>query len=183
MTTSTQTTPSYIYITPTNFGTAIATLQTCLTDVQNWMTTNKLKLNPNKTEFTLLGNKSQRKKLTRFVPIEILGSIWHATPAKLTQAAAALTTCVLRVPVYKSSVNKSKAHFHNWLSYDGPLLWNSLPHEVRSAPTVSCFRQRLKTFRMHIHLNLLHPTGLFPWSQSFPSKEYDIGIWPGIVAP
>ena len=51
----------------------------------------------------------------------------------------------LHVPVYKPTVNKSKVHFQNCLSYDGPLLWNSLPHEVRSAPTLSCFRQRLKT--------------------------------------
>jgi len=51
----------------------------------------------------------------------------------------------LHVPVYKPSVNKSKVHFHNCLSYDGTLLWNSLPHKVHSAPTVSCFGQRLKT--------------------------------------
>ena len=50
-----------IYNTPTNFGTAIATLQTCLTYVQSWMTTNKLNLD--KTEFILFGNKSQRERL------------------------------------------------------------------------------------------------------------------------
>jgi len=68
----------------------------------------------------------------------------------------------LRVPVYKPTVNKSKLHFHNCLSYDGPLLWNSLPHGVHSTPRVSCFRH---FFRMHIRL--------FPRSQTFSVQ----GIW------
>ena len=54
----------YILLTPTNL--AIATLQTCLTDVQSWMATNELKLNLDKTEFMLLDNKSQRENLTVF---------------------------------------------------------------------------------------------------------------------
>ena len=38
------------------------------------MTTNKLKLNPDKTEFILVGNKSQRKNFVVFFPVDILGS-------------------------------------------------------------------------------------------------------------
>ena len=62
----------------------------------------------------------------------------------------------------QTSVNKSKIHFRNCLSCDGPLLWNSLPHEVHSASAVSSFGQRVNThlFRMHIHLNPLHRTGV-----------------------
>ena len=39
----------YIPLTRTNLATAITTRQTCLTDDQSWMTTTKIKLNPDKT--------------------------------------------------------------------------------------------------------------------------------------
>ena len=274
----------YISLTPSNFATAISTLQKCLTDVQSWMATNKLKLNPDKTEFILLGTKSQRDKLAGFFPIDILGSkisptdkarnlgvifdadfsfsshvvsvcrscfvglrdlrrirrhltkniavtvsnalisskldycnslfrslssrdlkklqcvqnslarivarsskFSHITPVlrslhwlpikhricfktaliiykflhtgvpayfstHLTRYTCAVNTrrgspenLYLTVPVFRTSTHKSKVHFQNCLSYDGPLLWNALPHEVRSAPTLSCFRRKLKT--------------------------------------
>ena len=51
----------------------------------------------------------------------------------------------LHVPIYRTSINKSKVHFQNSLSYDGPSLWNALPHDIRSAPSISCFRRKLKT--------------------------------------
>jgi len=67
----------YISLTPTNFSTA--TLQTYLTGVQSWMITNKLKLNPDKIEFILLGNKSQWEKLAVFFPVDILGNVISPT--------------------------------------------------------------------------------------------------------
>ena len=69
----------YISLIPINFATAIATFQTCLADVQSWMTTNKLNLNPDKTEFILLGNKSQRENLAAYYPVDILGSVISLT--------------------------------------------------------------------------------------------------------
>ena len=41
---------------------ALNGLQSCLASVQLWMSMNKLKLNPDKTEFLLIGNKRQRSK-------------------------------------------------------------------------------------------------------------------------
>ena len=38
------------------------------------MASNMLKLNPDKTEFILLGTDSQRKKLANCFPVDILGS-------------------------------------------------------------------------------------------------------------
>ena len=275
----------YISLTPTNFPTAIATLQKCLTDVQTWMATNKLKLNPDKTEFILLGTKSQRDKLAGFFPVDILGNLIrptnkarnlgvifdsdfsfsnhvvsvcrscfvglrdlrrirrhltkntavtvanalvsskldycnslfrslscrdlkrlqcvqnslarivaqsprfsHVTPVlrslhwlpikyrirfktaliiykflhtglpayfspHLTRYTCAANTrraspdnLYLYVPLYKSSIFKSKVHFRNGLAYDGPSMWNALPHEVRSASTLARFRRNLKTY-------------------------------------
>ena len=51
----------------------------------------------------------------------------------------------IKVPFYSSSVHKSKVHF-NKSSYDAPKLWNDLPLEIRTAPTLSCFKTRLKTY-------------------------------------
>ena len=48
-------------------------LQSCLASVQSWMSTNKLKLNPDKTEFLLIGNEQQRSKYLSMFPIELLG--------------------------------------------------------------------------------------------------------------
>ena len=52
----------------------------------------------------------------------------------------------LQVPHYCASIHKSKVHFNNSFSYDAPKLWNDLPHDIRSAPNLSCFKSRLKTY-------------------------------------
>ena len=41
---------------------ALNGLQSCLASVKSWMSTNKLNLNPDKTEFLLIGNEWQRSK-------------------------------------------------------------------------------------------------------------------------
>ena len=53
---------------------------------------------------------------------------------------------LLQVPHYCASIHKSKVHFNNSFSYDAPKLWNDLPHDIRSAPNLSCFKSRLKTY-------------------------------------
>ena len=59
---------------------ALNGLQSCLASVQSWMLTNKLKLNPDKTEFLLIGNERQRSKYLSMFPIELLGI--ETCPAK-----------------------------------------------------------------------------------------------------
>ena len=44
-----------------------------LASVQSWMSTNKLKLNPDKMEFLLIGNERQQSKYLSMFPIELLG--------------------------------------------------------------------------------------------------------------
>ena len=51
----------YVHLSFKYTSVAISQLHSCLKDVQAWMGTNKLKLNPDKTEFILFGSKSQRK--------------------------------------------------------------------------------------------------------------------------
>ena len=53
----------------------------------------------------------------------------------------------LKVPLYSLSVHKSKVHFNKCFSYDTPKIWNDLPLEIQTAPTLSCFKRRLKTYQ------------------------------------
>ena len=46
----------------------------CLNDIQNFMFANKLKLNPDKTEFILIGSRKNRNQLLPHFPINILGN-------------------------------------------------------------------------------------------------------------
>ena len=48
-------------------------LQHCVIAVSAWMTGSKLKLNPGKTEFLLIGTKLQQQKLLNHFPCLILG--------------------------------------------------------------------------------------------------------------
>ena len=70
----------YITLTPTNFSHSIQKLKNCLSDIQNFMSANKLKLNPDKTEFILIGSKNNRKQLLPHFPINILGN--QVSPAQ-----------------------------------------------------------------------------------------------------
>ena len=64
----------YIDLTTDNAPSAISQLQKCLTDIQLWMNSNKLKLNPDKTEFMIIGTDNQRNILSKFLPVNILGN-------------------------------------------------------------------------------------------------------------
>ena len=66
-----------------NHSNKIKSLHECLTSIHDWMFTNKLKLNPDKIEFKLIGNKCHRNKFNSEFPVEILSnSIIPAAHAK-----------------------------------------------------------------------------------------------------
>ena len=64
---------SQLYVSFASGDSAVAlnSLQSCLASVQSWMATNKLKLNPDKTEFLLNGNEQQRSKFFCIFPIAL----------------------------------------------------------------------------------------------------------------
>ena len=70
----------YVSFASGDSAAALNGLQPCLASVQSWMSTNKLKLNPDKTEFLLIGNERQRSKYLSMLPIELLGV--KTNPAK-----------------------------------------------------------------------------------------------------
>ena len=63
----------YVSFASGDSAAALNGLQSCLASVQSWMSTNKLKLNPDKTEFLLIGNERQRSKYLSMFPVELLG--------------------------------------------------------------------------------------------------------------
>ena len=66
---------SQLYISFSSGDSAVALNgpQPCLASVHSWMSTNKLKLNSDKTEFLLIGNEGQRSKYLSMFSIELLG--------------------------------------------------------------------------------------------------------------
>ena len=64
----------YITLSSENFSHSMQKLKNCLNDIQNFMFANKLKLNPDKTEFILIGSQSNRNQLLPHFPINILGN-------------------------------------------------------------------------------------------------------------
>ena len=67
----------YIHPSHKNASSALAKLNACLHDVQEWMSLSKLKLNPEKTEFIVFGSKAQCLKISSHFPVSILGSLLH----------------------------------------------------------------------------------------------------------
>ena len=52
----------YVSFSSGDSAAALNGLQSCIASVQSWMSMNKLKLNPDKTGFLLIGNERQRTK-------------------------------------------------------------------------------------------------------------------------
>ena len=63
----------YIYLSVSKAKESLENLQHCLIGVSAWMTESKLKLNPSKTEFLLIGTKLQREKFLNNFPCLLLG--------------------------------------------------------------------------------------------------------------
>ena len=65
----------YVHLTHKNAASALDKLSRCLEDVRRWLSTNKLKLNADKTEFIVFDSKSQSEKLNHSFPAYILGNL------------------------------------------------------------------------------------------------------------
>ena len=51
---------------------SLIVVQNCMPAIRVWMNQNMLKLNPSKTEFMIIGNLTQRKKVANIFPVELL---------------------------------------------------------------------------------------------------------------
>ena len=64
----------YIHLSHKNISAAFEKLNRYLEDIKEWMSTSKLKLNPDKTKFIIFGSKRQRDKLIACFAIDILAN-------------------------------------------------------------------------------------------------------------
>ena len=63
----------FISFSSDDSATQLHNLKSCLDTVWQWMHSNKLKLNPDKTEFLLIGHEQQRRKYQAQFPINLMG--------------------------------------------------------------------------------------------------------------
>ena len=59
----------YISFTPSNSTSSLEMLSNTFSDILSWMNSNKLLLNPSKTEFLLIGTKQQRLKFSQLTTL------------------------------------------------------------------------------------------------------------------
>ena len=64
-------TPLFIHISHKNAALAFDQLNSCLLDVQKWMLSSILELNPDKTEFIIFGSHAQLKKLDPYLIVRM----------------------------------------------------------------------------------------------------------------
>ena len=64
----------YLALDSRNFDSCIAELTECLAFFQKWMVGVRLKLNPEKTEFTVIGDRQARESLMQKFPTQFLGN-------------------------------------------------------------------------------------------------------------
>ena len=65
----------YCKLSSSTISTDLSNLSKCLSDVQNWMNSAKLKLNPDKTEFIVFGSESMMNMTKNHFPLDILGHL------------------------------------------------------------------------------------------------------------
>ena len=73
-------------------------LELCLADIRQWLTENHLKLNDQKTQFMILGQKSENKKI---------GDVKHV---KIWDSVISATDCVQNIGVIPDSSFVMKSH-------------------------------------------------------------------------
>ena len=65
-------TQMYLSLSKTDPEMSLSLVQQCLQEVSDWMIASKLKLNSDKTEFILVGTKSQRDKFKKYFSTKLL---------------------------------------------------------------------------------------------------------------
>ena len=63
----------YMSLSQSNALESVSTLSDCLTDILFWMESSKLKLNPDKTDFIIVGTKQQRNRVISHFLVILLG--------------------------------------------------------------------------------------------------------------
>ena len=95
----------YVHLSSDDAPTVLNKLSTCLSDVQTWMSSSKLKLNPDKTEFIVFGSHEQHHKLNSLFPVNILDNL--LLPAQKVKNLGVWFDADLSLSDHVSSICKS----------------------------------------------------------------------------
>ena len=131
----------YITLSPDNFSHSIQKLKNCLNDIQNFMFASKLKLNPDKTEFILIGSQRNRNQLLSHFPINILGN--QVSPAQSVRNLGVVFDSNFNFSNHVSQVIKSTNETNKTNTTNKRPLQNLSPfrHEYIS-PASQCFGEQ-----------------------------------------
>ena len=104
---------SQLYVSLASGDSAVALngLQACLASVQSWMSTNKLKLNPDKTEFLFIGIERKWSKYHSLFSIELFSV--KKTPGKSAQNRGVIFDKNFPFSSHISAVGSS-CYYHIW---------------------------------------------------------------------
>ena len=75
----------YFSLFKTDSEMSLSLVQQCLQDVSDWMIASKLKLNPDNTEFILIGTKAQRDKFKKYSPTKLPDQDITPTASKVVE--------------------------------------------------------------------------------------------------
>ena len=81
----------YVALSASEATESLRNLKYCVADVFTWMTDSKLKLNPSKTEFIIIGSKKQRGKFTTLFPFSLLDQ--DTVPTKSVRNLGVMFDC------------------------------------------------------------------------------------------
>ena len=118
-----------------NFDSSITELSNCLEVVQAWMGNNKLKLNPDKTEFIVIGGDQIRSSLKSSFPVSLLGNSMKPAENSMQRHVANLCRIsyyhlreqrrVRRYLNHDTAVRVANALVSSRLDYCNSLLYNT----------------------------------------------------------
>ena len=83
----------YISFTPSNSTSSLEMLSNTFSDILSWMNSNKLLLNPSKTEFLLIGTKQQRLKFSQLTTLSLGNDIIQSALLLVILASSSILTC------------------------------------------------------------------------------------------
>ena len=83
----------YISFTPSNSTSSLEILSNTFSDILSWMNSNKLLLNPSKTEFLLIGTKQQRLKFSQLTTLSLSNDIIQLALLLVILASSLILTC------------------------------------------------------------------------------------------
>ena len=124
----------YITLSPENFSHSIQKLKNCLNDIQNFMFANKLKLNPDKTEFILIGSQ----KIVTNSSLTSLSIFWEIR-SRQHKVSGTSEWCSTRISLSQTTCHRSLSP----LEYKRETSTEFVPSRPEYISTVSeCFGEQ-----------------------------------------